>query len=229
MQSLARNISLTSNNPDPTHPPTRPSTRSRFAIEARDLKTLESLVDEAARKNMQDDITVLQASDCLKDLIAEREFKLSHPAFMLMTSAGVDEASATKYLQFMISSGYDCLFGLASLSLKSDNGTAVDAALKEEVGIRSAIHRERIVKAIPRVKLLKQDHRSLEAFLSSIGLQQQDVKRYIKNMWKMKKLDTMFDLLNCDRKELEEMHIKPGHVDSVLMIGEGLHSKFAIA
>ena len=194
----------------------------------RDLRTLEGLIEDANEMNMQSDITVLQAGDVLGELIHERDFKQNHPAFKMLRNADIDNTSATKYLKYLIETGFDCLYGLASLSLRNDNGWSVDEALKKKVTIRSSVHRERIAKVIPRIKLLKQDGRSLPKFLFSIGLQKNDVKRYINNMWEIMKLDTMFDLLNCDRKELEKLGFKEGHVESILMISEGKHSKFAV-
>ena len=47
-------------------------------------------------------------------------------------------------------------------------------------------------------------------------------------MWDLKKLNTMFDLLNCDRKELKELGFKEGHIESILMIADGQHSKFPV-
>ena len=200
----------------------------KLAMMARDLHLLESLVKEARENNMQNDITVLQAGDVLGELIQERNFVQNHPAFKMLRKAEIDNTSATKYLGYLIDCGYECLFGLASLSLRNDNGWSVEDALKNKVAIRSAVHRERIAKIIPRIKLQKQDSRSLSKFLFSIGLQKNDVKRYMRNMWDMKKLDTMFDLLNCDRKELKELEFKEGHIESILMIADGQHSKFPV-
>ncbi len=200
----------------------------KFATERRDIKALDSLTKEAIEKmGMENDIVVLQAVECLEELIKERDFKYNHPAFKMMLKADVDEGSATKYLKWMCEAGYDCLFGLGALIVRQDDGGARALSKLRDMGIRSAIHRERIVKEMPRMKLQKQDQSSLEAFMLSINFSVKDVKKYIKALWTLK-YDTMFDLLNCERFEMENLKFREGHVEAVLMISDGLHSKFAM-
>ncbi|GMH82757.1 hypothetical protein TL16_g09370 [Triparma laevis f. inornata] len=198
----------------------------KFAMMKDDLKLLEGLMAQAKDMHMANDIVVLQAADKYDELVAIRDFRLHHPAFRLMRKSEIDEASATKYLFWMMDCGYDCLFGLASLSLKNDGGEALDRVLRDVIGIRSSVHRERIVKQLPKVKLQKQDQKGLERFMLSINFQKEDVAKYIKALWTLK-FDTMFDLLGCERLELEQLKFKPGHIDSICMISEGHHSKFA--
>ncbi|GMH75462.1 hypothetical protein TrST_g13079 [Triparma strigata] len=198
----------------------------KLAMMKDDLKLLQGLMAQAKDMHMMNDIVVLQAADKLDELVAVRDFKLNHPAFKLMRKSEIDEASATKYLFWMMECGYDCLFGLAALSLKNDGGEALNRMLRDEVGIRSSVHRERIVKHIPKAKLQKQDQKGLERFMLSINFSKEDVAKYIKALWTLK-FDTMFDLLSCERMELEQLKFKKGHVDSIIMIAEGHHSKFA--
>ena len=122
--------------------------------------------------------------------------------------------------------GYDCLFGLAAASIRHDDGEELNRILKEVVGIRSSVHRERLTKNIPKCKLQKINQKSLEKFMLSINISKKDVDKYVKALW-TKKYDTVFDLQNCQKFELESLKFKQGHVDAVMFIAEGKHSRFA--
>ena len=222
----------------------------KLSMMQNDLKALQGLMEQAKEMKMANDIVVLQAGEKLADLVAERDYKYSHPAFLLMRHSDIDEvrreertrdhtafstakavaissqASSTKYLLYMQECGYDCLFGLAAASVRHDDGEELNRILREVVGIRSSVHRERLMKNIPKCKLQKINPKSLEKFMLSINFSKKDVSTYIKALW-TKKYDTVFDLQNCEKFELESLKFKPGHLDAVVFISEGKHSRFA--
>ena len=186
----------------------------KIAMMQNDLKALQGLMISAEELHLSEDIVVLQAAEKLSELVAERDYKYSHPAFMLMRNSDIDEASATKYLLYMQECGYDCLFGLAATSIRHDDGQELNRILREVVGIRSSVHRERLAKNIPKMKLQKINLKALDKFMFSINFSKKDVEKYIKALW-TKKYDTVFDLQNCEQFELEQVSVSESRSDKL--------------
>jgi len=99
-------------------------------------------MEEAKAMKMASDMVVMQASDVLSDLLSARDFKYSHPAFLLLRKAEIDETASSKYLTFLLSCGYDCLFALGTLVKPDDNGALAHDVLRNLVGISNSMHRE---------------------------------------------------------------------------------------
>jgi len=200
-----------------------------FAVDANDMTALKKIMEEAAKKNMLNDVKIMEAGDTLARLVAEQNYKYSHPAYKLMRNCDIDEAASTKYLKDMIDVGYDCLFGLATVieKIDIDGGAEANDILRNTLFIRNAVHRERLIKMIPRMKLQRQDlNNGLEKFMLSINFHERDVKKYNQQLWDIRKYDTLFDLLNCEREELELANFKIGHIEAVLMIQNGKYGAY---
>ena len=200
----------------------------KFAADRLDMRALEELTKEACEKGMQDDIAVITAIEIYSQLVAERDYKHNHPAYKFMRKNDIDESSASRYLTAFADDGYDCLLGLAMLVVKQDDKGEHALEVLKKLGVRSAMHRERIVKNLNHVKLPKLNQSSLVSFMKSMNFSDGDVKRYKKSLWDSFKYDTMFDLLDMERDQFQKLNFLPGHVDAIVMVSDGLHSKFAI-
>ena len=117
------------------------------------------------------------------------------------------------------------MVGLACLRTQDEDGQYALAKLRD-IGVRSAVHRERIMKGLSHVKLPKLNQSHLLSFLVSLNISERDVKRYINMLWTIK-YDTTYDLFETDRAMLEKLEFKDGHIDAIMLVSEGGHSKFA--
>jgi hypothetical protein len=107
-----------------------------------------------------------------------------------------------------------------------DDGNQHALKVLRDLGIRSAVHRERITKSLHHVKLPKLNQANVAAFLESMNFDAKHVKRYIKALWTIK-YDTVYDLLETDREQLKRLDFRDGHIDAIMLVSDGLHSKFA--
>ena len=134
-----------------------------FAVDAQDMTALKKIMEEATEKNMLNDVKIMEAGEVLAMLVAEQNYKYSHPAYKLMRNwyvldykqlnencnfltrpnSDIDDAAASKYLGDMLSTGYDCLFALATVieKIDIDGGDQANDILRNKIFIKNTVHR----------------------------------------------------------------------------------------
>jgi hypothetical protein len=189
-----------------------------FSMERRDLVALEKCIEQANLLKKSQDVQVLQAIDIIAEIRREVNWRETHPAFKVMLLAGIEAAAATKYLPFLFEKGYDCLYALA---------TVTDVVfMANDFGMSSRMNCQRLLKQISHLVLPKLNSASLNAFMLSINVSEKDAAKYEKSLFH-RKHDTVYDLFQITREEMQFCGIKNGHIEAILMIAKGDHSRFA--